>query len=264
MKFLKIVVISSLFVFVLSGCELLNWVTDDGEKKAFFIEIEEYSNFQKKATINKPWKVSWAKEILVSAQVLWRVSRIQSEEWEDVSGWQPVVQLKDDVAQYKLMLQRAKNALDGAVLNYENMEISLKKAVSDTNLALDQAEHNFESSQKVAEQTLKQAKQVLATSSLDDGGVARLSLDKMLIDIQNQIISLKSQFTVQKTQLLNLLDDSLKLSDSLLGVSNRYKSEVSSYEDCLWRRNDEIKNQAKHKIDDLYKKRDELTSFPVW
>jgi len=51
-----------------------------------------------------------------------------------VKTGQPIIKLNDDIAQYGLQLERAKNAYDRSLLTYQQAKISLDKSVSDAEL----------------------------------------------------------------------------------------------------------------------------------
>lgn len=113
----------------------LSWCGKDSAdeaKKDFQITTQYISDFSSWAAISKPWKIVWSQEITVTAQANGRVGGVSVDEWDEVKTWQPVIKLNDDIAQYWLQLERAKNGYDRAFLAYQQTKITLDKVVSDT------------------------------------------------------------------------------------------------------------------------------------
>jgi len=151
--------------------------------------------------------------------------------------------------------------LDSSILNYEQSRIVLDKSVDDAKRALELAEYGFGTTERTAEQSLKQAKQGLENASLVEGSQSRLSLNKMVLDIQNQITNLKLQFSVQKSQLINLLNDVLHQADNLLGVTTTYKQGNDSFDVYLGAKNSQKKQEARMTLLNLYKIRNDILSL---
>ncbi len=256
----KIAFLFSFSLVILSGCTPKEEDTVL-EKKDFVIEIKHISDFSKKVTLTKPGKIVGSKEILVTSQVSGRVKTMYKDEWEKANAWEPILDLADDIANYKSQRDRAKNALDSAVTSYEQTNLTLKKVISDSKLGVEQAEHNLEVAQDSAEQTLKQAKQSLDRASLSQWGEARLALDKIITDLSNQIESLKASFSVQKSQIENLLSDVLRKSDTLLGISDKYRFGNDDFEEYLWAKDILKRNEAKKFLLELYQLQNSLAQI---
>lgn len=60
-------------------------------------------------TLEKPGTLASSQDILVTAQANGKVSKILAREGTQVKGGQPVIQLADTIASYKLQVERAKN-----------------------------------------------------------------------------------------------------------------------------------------------------------
>jgi uncharacterized protein (UPF0147 family) len=161
------------------------------------------------------------------------------------------------------MLDRAKNALDRAILQYEQTNTSLNKSLSDTQSAVVQAENALDTTQKSAIQSLKKAKQDLDNTDLSEDSQAKLNIDKILTDIKNQVDNLKTQFPIEKTNNLNLLDDVLHQTDTLLGVTDRYKQKNDNIEQYLGAKNTAQKIKAETTLQQLYKIKDIVDQLPT-
>jgi len=251
------------FVALFLFATVLNWCTktenaETETKRVFYIETQKTSEFPKSATLKKSWKISWEKEITVNSQVIWKIKNIQSQEWDDISGWEPVVEIEDSIANYELQMELTKTSLDNAVLNYEQTKNNLEKSIEDAKINYERSQQSFETTQKTAEQTLKQAKQNLDNNTLWWNSQSQLSLEKIILDINNQIKTYKAQLWVQKSQLKNILENVLHQSDTLLWVSPKYKDTNNSIETFLWARNSKTKQDAETALLLLYKDKDEF------
>lgn len=230
-----------LWLLILSWCS--NTSTDEA-KKDFLITTKYVSDFGSWVTISKPWKIVWSQEITVTAQANGRVGSIPTKEWDNVKTGQPVIKLNDDIAQYWLQLERAKNWFDRALLSYQQAKITLDKSISDAELALLQSENTYNSSQQSVEQSMKKA---------------RFDLDNSSISTD----SLKLQLPVEKNNIVNLLSTILHQSDTILWVTEKYKTYNDSYEIYLWAKDTAQKTQTESDLLSLYKIKDQILSLPV-
>lgn len=230
-----------IWLLVLSWC---NKTITDEEKKDFQITTQYISDFSSWSSISKPWKIVWSQEITVTAQANGRVGSISVDEWDDVKTWQPVIKLNDDIAQYWLQLERSKNGYDRAFLTYQQTKITLDKVISDTELALLQAENSYNTSQQSVEQSMKKARFDLDNSSM--------SVD-----------SLKLQLPVEKNNILNLLQNILHQSDTILWVTDKYKTYNDDYEIYLWAKDTSQKNKTESELLSLYKMKDQISNLSI-
>ncbi len=60
-------------------------------------------------TLEKPGTIASSQDILVTAQANGKVAKILAREGDQVKGGEPIVQLADTIASYKLQVERAKN-----------------------------------------------------------------------------------------------------------------------------------------------------------
>lgn len=251
--------ISISIIFLLSACTPKQEITS---KKDFFIQMQEAGSFSNNIQLEKPWKIAWSKEILVSAQVIGRINKIYVEEWSQIKWGSKVINLSDDIANYKLQLQQTKNNLDSAILNHAQVKNNLNQWLENTNLALIQAEYNFEMTQKSTEQSLKQAQQNLDNTSLEGWSISQLNIENVVSQIQNEIEWLQNNFSVQKTQSINALNDVLHQCDNILWATNDYKSINDSFERYLWVKNTQQLRETKALLLALYTTKDKIIDLP--
>lgn len=237
--------------------------TQEEPKKAFLIDVQNISDFGTTISIEKPGKVGGEQEITVTSQVSARVQNIKYKEGQKVNGWQPVIQLADDIANYNSMVKNAKTMLDNSILTYEQNTNSLDLAVDSAYNSLKQAEKNFFNSQKTAEQSLKQAEQAVENAWLAEGSPTALNIEKIISDIENQITSIKSNFKVQKTQLISLLDDVVHQGDAILGVTDKYKFKNDAFEPYIGIQDAKQRDVSKALLWDLYKIRNTVSQIPT-
>lgn len=230
-----------LWLLVLSWC---GKSTTDENKQDFQITTQYISDFSSWASISKPWKIVGSQEITVTAQANGRVGSIPADEWDEVKTWQPVIKLNDDIAQYWLQLERAKNGYDRSFLTYQQTKITLDKVVSDTELALLQAENSYNTSQQSVEQSMKKAR-----FDLDNSG---MSAD-----------SLKLQLPVEKNNILNLLQNILHQSDTILWITDKYKTYNDTYEIYLWAKDTSQRTKTESELLSLYKIKDQVSNLSI-
>jgi len=144
------------------------------EKKNFIIETKNISNFNWDYTLEKTWKIGSDQDITLSSQVNGRISVIYKNEWEYVNRWDIILRIEDNIANYGLGLESAKNNLEKAKLNYESTEVKLDKIISDIRRDLNNSEIDNSSS----------------TSSLElkkiESSIKKLALDYENMKIWNQ------------------------------------------------------------------------------
>lgn len=161
--------------------------------------------------MEKPGTIASTQDIQVTAQANGRVSRIFVKEGATVKGGQPIVNLSDTIASYKLQAERAKNGLDRAILTKTQTETSLNQQIQQAENAYKQAQQAFEYAQKTSETAVKQAGLGLsgAESSFD---------------------ALKKNFLSQKIALINFMNTVIDSADALLGVTEYYEDQLGAKE----------------------------------
>lgn len=234
-------ILLALWLLILSWC---GKSTTDENKQDFQITTQYISDFSSWASISKPGRIVWSQEITVTAQANGRVGSIPAEDWDEVKTWQPIIKLNDDIAQYGLQLERAKNWFDRSLLTYQQAKISLDKSVFDAELWLLQSENTYNVSQQTTEQSMKKA---------------RFDLDNSTISTD----SLKLQLPVEKNNLLNILSTILHQSDTILWVTDKYKNYNDSYEIYLWAKDSSKKSETETELLSLYKAKEQITNLSL-
>ena len=197
-------------------------------------EISQQLKFEKTATISS------SQDILVSSQANGKVAKITHNEGDTIKAGETIVSLSDTIANYKIQLDSAKNALDRAVLTRQQTELTINQQIEQAKNALDTAKEALWNAEKGAELAIQQAE--LGVTNAD-----------------NQIETLKNSFVTQKNTFINVLNSVLDTSDNLLGVTDYYEDKMNKSIDVyLGAKDVRIKNQPKDELKALYTLRDEI------
>lgn len=183
-------------------------------------QTKTLAEFTQQLMLEKPGKITSTQDLLVTAQANGKVAKILAKAGDKVKGGQPIVQLADTVASYKLQAERAKNGLDRALLMKEQTELTLNQQLQQSENAYKTAQQSFEHAQKIAKNSVKQA------------GLG-------LTSAESQFDALKTSFLPQKMALLNVLDSVLEAADSLLGVTEYYEKQLDYWNNSqgkVWER----------------------------
>jgi len=201
--------------------------------------IEEFNNW---IQINKPWKIVWAQEIVVSAQAMWSIKSIEIQEWQEVWQDYKLVELNDDLANYGIMVQRAKNALNSANLQYSQNKTQLEQWIANSQLAVERSQTSLTTATSLWKQNIRWA-------------------ENNLNNADNQKNSLILQLDSEKNTLTNLLNDILHKSDDILWATTQYKTNNDSYEIYLSAKNTSYKLTGKSQLLALYKQKESLSQL---
>lgn len=237
-----------LLLFVIfSFSFLLSWCARSEEniknKTPFFVRVIDSLDQENIITIEKAWSLMWAQEITISAQAMWRVSSLTVKPWNTVLSGQPVVQLRDDLANYDSQLQRAQSALDRANIQKDTTLLSLDNAVENTLGSLVQSEESL----RIAMQTLDQTRRQ-----------QNLSFAQTTTTTSLQLSSFQSSYKSQLDSFVGLLQNILNRSDSLLGVTTAYQNTNYEFDNLVWARNSQQRSQTENQLRLLYKSYEEL------
>lgn len=235
MEVMKIMKKSLFLVPLLGGSILLAGCGPQEEvkqKEDFYIKTQAISGFTNQIVVQKSAKLESDQNIMVTAQANGRVNKILVKDGDTVKEWQIIVQLKDDVANYGLAVQRAKTALNSARLQYKNAKIALGKGVADSKLNVERSKNTLLTAKDAGVQSIKHAEQ-----NLNSAGT--------------KLATMKKQFDGQKTKLLNVFQSVIDFSDKLLGVttSNEYYSQW--FQHLLSAKDTNIKVEAKTQLRNL-------------
>ncbi len=203
------------------------------------VQTKLFSEFSHQLMLEKPGKIASTQDILVTAQANGKVAKILAKAGDLVKGGQPIVQLSDTIASYKLQTERAKNGLDRALLMKEQTELTLNQQLQQSENAYKTAQQAFEHAKKMSETAIKQAGLGLTTA-------------------ESQFDALKNSFQMQKIALLNVLDAVVESADALLGVTDYYEEQLKGKEIYLGAKDQTQKNLAKESLRALYTTREEL------
>lgn len=228
----KIILISFLILF-LTSCWSNDSVSNDNEKKDFNINTVNYNNLSNVAYLEKSWKISSSQKIDISSNVSWRISTVNVKEWDNVYVGQTLAVIEDNIANFWLALETAKNNLEKAKLNYESTEVSLNKAISDIERNLSNLELTSSNSQ----------------SKLDlekiNNSISRLEIeyDNLLVSNNQTINWFKNNVEKEYVVINSFLDDVIDFWDSLLGVTDIY--DVDDFDTFLGAKDRNQKNNTK-------------------
>ena len=237
---MKKIITLIMFTLLLTSC----WweeVIEEVVKKDFTIETKFYSEFTNETELKKTWKVNSTQDLNISSQATWRVKSIYVKQWEKVVAGQTLAVLEDNIANYWISLNRAKNALDRAKINYETTENQLNKTINDIsiwvkNLRID--ENNSSSSLEIEK--------------------INNSLRKIDIDFDNlQVSNIQTvnwfYISLEKDYWVfdNFLADVIDFVDKQFWYTNLNEDANDWFEDYFWAKNREQKNLTESLLVDL-------------
>ena len=205
------------------------------------VSVSEYSN---QMALEKPGTIASTQDILVTAQANWKVSKISAKEWDEVKWGQTIVSLSDTIASYKLQADRAKNALDRALLTKQQTKLSLDQQIDAANNAYQSAKQAFEYAQKMSDISVRQAGVWLAQAEL------------WLTQADSSFDTLRNSFQWTKSLILSFMREVLDASDALLGVTPYYDNLLWAEEGYIWAEDIHQKQDAKKALLSLYELRD--------
>lgn len=200
------------------------------------------AEFSHQLTLEKPGTIASTQDIQVTAQANGKVVRIRAKEWDMVKGGQPIVNLSDTIASYKLQTERAKNWLDRAILTKTQTETSLNQQIQQAENAYKQAQQAFEYAQKTSDTAVRKA------------GLG-------LSGAESQFEALKKNFLSQKIALVNFMNTVIDSSDSLLGVTEYYEDQLGAKEIYVGAKDLSQKFGARESLRELYTLRDEINTL---
>lgn len=230
---LSIVLLS--FSVFLAGCAKEDVVTP--EKTDFFVDAVYFDELSDVVVVEKTASLLDQQVITVTAQAAGRVSALPGQEGENVLSGQPIVQLADTVASYALQAERAKNNLERAIAQESQTRLSLEDAIVSAEAGVVQAAEALRLAQ--------------TSSSLSLKG-QELSVEQARIATENQLSAIQLSFASEYTSLTNLLVDVLDRGDSILGVTNKYRSANDDFEILLGAKDSQSKAIAENQLYKLY------------
>lgn len=207
------------------------------EKTDFFVDAVYFDALSDEVIVEKTASLLDQQTITVTAQAAGRVSSIPGQEGVDVLSGQPVVQLADTVASYSIQAERAGNGLERATAQEAQTRLSLEDAIVAAEAGIVQA---------------TEALRLAQTSSSLSLQWQELSVDQARIASDNQLSAIQISFASEYTSLKNLLVDVLDRGDSLLGITNKYRSANDDFEILLGAKDSQSKIIAENQLYTLY------------
>jgi len=221
------------------------------EKSVFFVETRLGSEFIWNSVLKKTWQIRSRQDITLTANAVWRVAWVYVKSWDSVQSWQVIAILEDNIGSYGINLERAKNGLERAKINFESTEISLDKQVSDTELNFEKLERNLATLKDSNQNSLlvNEYEWLNSTSALKiqqlDNNIKKAKLDyeiKLIADTQT-LAGHKASIKKEFNALVILLDDIVEFSDTLLGITQENKRENDDFDSYLWSKDKTQKNE---------------------
>ena len=247
-KMKKIFILSFLSLFLFS----CTWGTDEEwkntQKKDYFIDIKAMSDFDTNVYLEKVWKIKGSQEISINAQASGRIGSIYVKEGQRVSWGQTLMALQDTIASYGISVERAKNALDRAQINYDATLLTLDKQVFDSEIAFEKIQTNYNNLKKTTELDISQAEENLKNAEYEnmdsasalqlqkmDNAIAKLELDydNTLVANQETIEGFKITLRKEYNSLSIFLSDVIDFGDKLLWITDKYDNEADKYDTFL-------------------------------
>lgn len=238
-----------LFTLIMTSCSQILTNDDIVEessnlwiiKEDFFVDIKNFSEFNKDTYLIKSWIISSNQDIVISSQVNGRIKNILKKEWDTVKKWEKIILIEDNIAHYKLNVDSAKNNLDKAKLNYSSNEIKLNKIIDDIEVDIANSQIDNEGS----------------SSSLElekiNNSIKKISLDYENMKIWNleQIEWFKNSFKRDINNFSVFVEDVIDFSDVLLWVTQKNKDKDDIYQNYLWVKNSQQLNKTKTLLKEL-------------
>lgn len=160
---------------------------------------------------------------------------------------------------YDIRLRQAENALRGQNVAVSNTEVSVDRALTDAQIAFDQAERAYNTLLADVTERKKKAESDYFNSDLSKtGSIAssnyektKLDLEKADIDYKNilanntqQLSNIDSSYHVFANDVRKTLEQMVFEADKVLGVTNAYQTSNDTFESFLGARNSATRTQA--------------------
>lgn len=247
-----------ILLLILSGCSTSTTEIWNTTKEPFYITTQTFEKMWQKAVLTKHGKILWTNDIVVTAQAMGRVKTLAHQMGEEVEKGTLIIALEDSAGTYTFSAQRAKAALDQAQISYQQTTLSLDKAITDTELALQQAERQaneagLDKSGSTASLQVENLEQQASKAAYD----YQTKLDADAVTIENFIITTEN--IVKDVQLL--YQDIKVWTDTIMGTSDLYKAENDSFEHILGARNTATRSIAETQVRLLRQKENQINSL---
>lgn len=263
-------IISTLIIstIILTSCGKTGEVKSDKiseTKKDFLIETKTINDFSNTFTITKNWKITSQNELNIVSQASWKVSKILKKEWDKVSSWENIIILDDNISNYGINIQKAKNNIDKLSLSYETNKINLQKNIDDLKITLEKlnishntlladskiklkkAEYDYNSN--INNSDITKDKNILDIEKLEkDLQKATLDYENSIKSDENNISSFRENIKTLYSQKELIKVDITSFLDETFWVSETNKTKNDSYEIYIWAKNSSLKTELENKI----------------
>jgi len=232
--------------------------TQEATKQPYFVEVSTVKELNEWFNLKKTGKISGSQDIVVSAEIWWRVSSFSAEIWDEIKKWNRVVSLSDSSWAYSFAAQRASAGLAQSRINYEQTMLSLNKAITDTNLAIQQAENQANNAKLGILDSWAQQQLNQLTSQLDKANIdlqTKITSDEQTI--QNSIASTRNLLATVKI----LYEDVINETDELLSVSYENQNSNRNFRRYISAENTAAKFTAENTLRFVLQNRDIIRNY---
>jgi len=250
----------------IKSTENKKWSKIEKNVDSFLIETKKISDYNNETNIEKVWKISSSEIIDVKSLVSGKINNLYVKEWEKVVKWQLLASIEDSYSKYYLDLEKAEIDYQKQIISKESQLLSLEKQINDSKIKYNDALNNYNNAKITTEEDLKKTKLDYENLNIiNNTSQSFLQLEKLKLDYENIVNSNKQQLnsniqnvTKEYNNLVISLNDIIKFSDELLWVTDENKYKNDDFEDYLWAKNKEIRNQSKIKLWELIKYKEEI------
>lgn len=201
-----------------------NIVEQEVKKTPFYIETKELWEFSSEVLFKKSAKLVSTSQLDVTSQASWKVSKINFQVWDKVTSWENLVILDDNISNYYTSLERGKNTLEKAKINYDSTLLGLDKTISDLQINYDKALKNHELLLLDSQEKLQKAEIDYSESKVDSqDSKTQLDLSKLEQDLQKAKLDYDNW----------ILNDTNQLNSYIENIKSNYKSLSLTYFDVM-------------------------------
>lgn len=264
------------FIFSFSRKDTSQEMITTTEKQKFFIDtLSLWTSTTGAAMMMKTGKIAWSSEVVVTAQVPWRVQKLYRMLGDMVTPETLLLQLDDTNGSYSYATQRAGLSVNSAKNSYQQQIENLEKQIQDATIAYERAKLQSTTAADDALKQLEKAKYDLTNVSQQSGSSSSLQIAKLEKDLEKAQFDYETKLKADEQSLVNfvataknihndialLIQDVLFETDKILWISdtNRYLNDA--YENALSATNTSYLTSAKDLYDRLDEQRKRLESY---
>ncbi len=236
----KFIVFFILLPFVLSSCgtpEALPPVVQI-EKTPFYIETYSIGKKVETYSIEKPGRLVSASSLTLAAESAGEITSILVKEGQKIKKWSRLIALRDTINSYDIRLAQAENALKVQDAGTASTKLSLEKAITDTQIAYDQAKRNYD---------LLVARNNLVYDTLVNGNTK--TLESYNENYKSYLIGIET-----------LMNNYLYEWDKIMGMTSAFQYTVDGWKSYLWAKVGNLYSQATNEWNNTYASRGNIRS----